>query len=76
MKRSQVIKLIAVGAGAAALYGTWEGRECRNERGETVACRSSGSSGHGGASSGGSSGSHSVSRGGFGAIGAGHGGGT
>jgi hypothetical protein len=73
VKRSDVIKLVALGAGIAAVYAFDESRQCRNERGEVVACRSSGSGGSGG----GGSGSHSTtSRGGFGATGAGHGGGS
>jgi len=78
MKRSQVIMLFAGGTALAGVYAHHENQNCRPDAsGNTPSYCSHGSSGHyygfGGGT--GSSSSSSVARGGFGAMGAAHGGG-
>ncbi len=80
-KRTVAISLLAVGAGAAAIYGIAHYRNCDSyPPDQAAACRQGGSGGgrfYYGFSSSGSSSSdaHSVSRGGFGSTGSAHAGG-
>jgi hypothetical protein len=79
MKRSQVIMLFAGGTALAGIYAHGENQNCRPDAtGNTSSYCSQSSSGHhyygfGGGT--GSSSSSSVARGGFGGMGAAHGGG-
>jgi hypothetical protein len=79
MKRSQMILLFAGGTTLAGVYAYNENQNCRPDAMGQTYCSSSSSSSHGSySSSGGSnSSSHSgVAHGGFGGMGAAHGGGS
>lgn len=77
---SDRFRLAAVLAASAAFLAACDSRDCRDDRGQPVACRGGGGGSGGGFSkgSGGGESASSVSRGGFGglahAFGGGHGG--
>ena len=75
-KRTIAITLVAMGAGAVAIYGLSAKRDCKDEQGAQDSCSQSGSSSHGGGGSSGgsktSNASETTSRGGFGGTGEGH----
>ncbi len=76
-KRSVTIGLLAVGAGAAAIYGiAHSNQNCTDTAGQATSCGRAGSSGGGaryfGSSGSSSSESSTASRGGFGGSGAAH----